>query len=156
MFLKGYDAPTEDIDAIVHRINKQVAAGIDCKTCANCCNEVSPVFDQKDIEKFVSGLSMAESEFKDRYLEEDEYPEKYIFTKLPCPFLKDNLCTNYENRPKNCRSFPHLHKKDSVFRLIGIINNCEICPIVYNVFELVKEEIWEADDFDDYDLFWEP
>jgi Fe-S-cluster containining protein len=29
-----------------------------------------------------------------------------------CPFLKDNLCTIYENRPRNCREFPEISSKE--------------------------------------------
>ncbi len=153
--LKGYDALPEEIDAVVHQLYEQVSSEIDCKTCANCCKQIHPVLDQKDIEKFVRGLSISVTEFKDRFLEKDEDPGKYILAKLPCPYLKDNLCTNYENRPKDCRSFPHLHKKDFVFRLYGVIDNYSICPIVYNVYELLKGEIWHFsryEDFDDYDF----
>ncbi|MCD6223504.1 MAG: YkgJ family cysteine cluster protein [Deltaproteobacteria bacterium] len=40
----------------------------------------------------------------------DKDPEKFVFNKKPCPFLKDNLCSHYTYRPKDCISYPHLHK----------------------------------------------
>ena len=108
-FLKGFDAPIEEIDAIVHRLNRQVSAEIDCKKCANCCKQISPLFNQNDIKRFVRGLALRAEELKSSFLQKDEETGKYIFKVHPCPFLKDNLCTNYENRPADCRSFPHLH-----------------------------------------------
>jgi hypothetical protein len=47
-----------------------------------------------------------------------------------------------EARPNDCRLFPHLHKKGFVFRLIQVVENCSICPIVFNVFERLKQELW--------------
>ena len=45
------------------------------------------------------------------------------------------------HRPNDCRSYPHLHKPEFVFRLIQAVSNCSVCPISYNVFELLKQEI---------------
>lgn len=42
---------------------------------------------------------------------------------------------------ENCISYPHLHKKDFTSRLIGVIENCSVCPIVFNVYERLKERI---------------
>ena len=153
-FLKGYDAPTEEIDSIVFRLYKQISTEIDCKTCGNCCREVYPILNQKDIKKFSQGLGLPTNQFKNLYLEKDEESDDFFFNKLPCPFLKGNLCTNYENRPDDCRSFPHLHKKNFTTRLFGVLDNCSICPIVYNVYEYLKAELWQDrhfDFFDDYD-----
>jgi Fe-S-cluster containining protein len=47
-------------------------------------------------------------------------------------------CMVYENRPKACREYPHTDRK----RFIQILNlshkNCETCPVVYKVFESLK------------------
>jgi Fe-S-cluster containining protein len=72
----------------------------------------------------------------------EEEANKYEFRSIPCPFLKDNKCINYEYRPKDCQSYPHLQKEDFVFRLWGVIDNYSICPIVFNVFEILKKELW--------------
>jgi Fe-S-cluster containining protein len=81
----------------------------------------------------------------EKYLEAHEEPGKFIFKKPPCPFLADNLCSNYEFRPKDCKSFPHLQKKDFVFRLWSVVENCSICPIVFNVYEYLKDRLWRDD-----------
>jgi len=97
---------------------------------------------------------MSIPQFKKQFLKKDD--GDYIFSRLPCPFLYDNICTQYTCRPNDCRSYPHLHKENFVFRLIGVIENYSICPIVFNVYELLKENIWEDsiqsyfDDFSDY------
>lgn len=151
-FLKCCDLSEEKIDSIVHELFRSISERIDCKSCANCCKEALPVLDQADIKRFSEGLGISVFEFQDKYLvKDDEEPEKYTFNKKPCPFLKDNICSYYEYRPKDCRSFPHLHKKEFTSRLMNIVYNCSLCPIVYNVYELLKGEVWH-NRYDDYDL----
>ena len=69
--------------------------------------------------------------------------------------IKSLKSTAYPCRPDDCRSFPHLHKEEFVFRLIQAVENCWICPIVFNVFERLKIELWhEPDDMWDEELDW--
>ncbi|MBA7537581.1 hypothetical protein ES705_29850 [subsurface metagenome] len=140
-FLKGCDISEEKIDSIVHKLYQKVSSEINCKTCANCCKETQPVLNQEDIEKFSKCLGISVAQFKDQYLAKDEDPEKFVFNKKPCPFLKNNLCSHYTYRPNDCRSYPHLHKSGFIFRLMNVIANCSICPIVFNVYEYLKDEI---------------
>lgn len=140
-FLKGYDISEEKIYSIIHELFQKVSSEIDCRTCANCCKEVQPVLDQKDIERFSKCLAISVAQFKAQYLVKDEEPGKFVFNKKPCPFLKDNLCSHYAYRPKDCKSYPHLHKCGFVFRLVNVIENCSICPIVFNVYGYLKDEI---------------
>jgi Fe-S-cluster containining protein len=144
-FLKGYDAPIEKIDAIVRELYEWISSEIDCKACANCCRKARPVLDQKDIRRLAKGLKNSSDDFKAMYLSSGDEPEGFVFKKTPCPFLKNNLCSHYDFRPTDCRSFPHLHKKEFVFRLWNVVENCSICPIVFNVYEHLKEELWHID-----------
>lgn len=145
-FLKMYNNPSKKLDLIVHELYLEISAKIDCKTCANCCRKAWPILKQKDINEFLNGLKVPLAEFKKDFLIKDnDEPGGFKFNKLPCPFLKDNLCSNYEFRPGDCKSYPHLHKKDFVFRLWGVIDNCFICPIVFNVYENLKEQLWRND-----------
>jgi Fe-S-cluster containining protein len=100
------------------------------------------VLDQEDIKKFCDGFVISVSQFKKKSLKPDEEQGKFVFKEKPCPFLKNNLCSNYSHRPKDCKSYPHLHKKEFVFRLWGVVENCSICPIVFNVYEQLKDELW--------------
>ena len=152
-FLKGCDIPSKKIDSIVYELYQKVSSEIDCRTCANCCREVQPVLDQKDIERFSKCLGISIAQFKDQYLVKDEEPGKFVFNKKPCPFLKDNLCSHYACRPKDCKSYPHLHKSGFIFRLINMVENCSICPIVFNVYESLKDEIRDYNDSDGFDDF---
>ena len=103
---------------------------------------------KEDIKNFSKGLGISAEQFRKRYLVEGEETGEFIFKEKPCPFLKNNLCSHYNYRPKVCRSYPHLHKNDFVFRLIGVIQNSSVCPIVFNVYEYLKAELWHINDFD--------
>ncbi len=154
-FLKQLDISPKELDAIVHQINDEVSAQIDCTACGNCCQRIKPVLDMPDITEFVTGLNISVSELQENHLK--RHPEKgarYHFNALPCPFLKDNRCTNYAYRPQDCRSYPHLHKDDFLSRLMSIIGNYSICPIVFNVYERLKEELWDDDEFDHFEDVW--
>ena len=145
-YLKNLDMDIEEIDKIVHKINNEVSSLIDCTKCSNCCREIRPVLDDEDIVKFAEGLNIEVSKFIEKYIvedeEEDEEGNRYNFNGLPCPFLKEGICVNYQNRPKDCESYPHLDKDEFVFRLWNVIDQYEICPIVFNVYEILKKELW--------------
>jgi Fe-S-cluster containining protein len=96
------------------------------------------------------GLGIAPDEFKNQFLTADEESGKHVFKEIPCLLLKDNKCSIYSHRPKDCRSYQHLHKNDFVTRLWGVVENCSICPIAFNVYEQLKSELWHNDDEDDF------
>lgn len=152
-FLKRLDMDSAELDAMVHRINDEVSAQIDCTECANCCKVVKPILDEADVARFAAGLNQPIPEFTEIYLVLDENsPGKQTFNRQPCPFLKNDQCSNYEHRPNDCASFPHLHLANFRSRLYGVLDNYEICPIVFNVFERLKAEVWHNDDFAEDDF----
>lgn len=155
-FLKNHDMDSWEIDNIVWEIYAEVSAQIDCTQCGNCCKVTLPVMDQDEIRVFATGLQVAPEDFKDAYLipAEDE-PWKYTFKGTPCPFLEDNRCTNHDFRPESCVTYPHLGKKHFVSRLWNVIENTAICPIAFNVFQLLKDKLWQEDEaFDDEDYWY--
>jgi len=147
-FLKGrdkkIDISIEELNFIVYELFERVSIKIDCTACGNCCRELSPTLKQDDIKRLSQGLEISSEEFTARFLveKEENLSDKFIFRQKPCPFLKGNLCSHYELRPKECKSFPHFHKKDFVFSLIRVIQNYAICPIVFNVYEALKKKLW--------------
>ena len=155
-FLKNLDISSEELDAVVNEIYEEVSDQIDCTQCANCCKLIHPLLSQKDIDRFSADLQLPPPIFvKAHLIPLEESPGKFRFNAQPCSFLTDNLCTNYAARPQDCRSFPHLHKKDFRSRLWRVIFNYEICPIIYHVYEQLKQELWDLEDFDEVDfLLW--
>ena len=143
-FMKGSDLSQARLDRTVANHYAVVAATIDCCTCANCCKVMSPHLAKRDIRRLAEVLRLPEDELISEYLQPGEDKGTYVSRQAPCPFLQGKLCTVYEARPDNCRSFPNLHKRDFRSRLIQVVENSTVCPIVYNVLELLKLEFWRG------------
>jgi len=133
----------DEIDQRVFETTRRVWAGIDCTTCANCCREVKPTFSEEEVNRVARRLGMERRRFIERYLERSEaYSENPWQTRTtPCPFLKDNLCSVYEDRPADCSGYPYLYQPDFVFRTWGMIERTFTCPIVYEVMEELKKSL---------------
>ncbi|MCP5046918.1 MAG: YkgJ family cysteine cluster protein [bacterium] len=155
-FLKSGVIPSRKIDAIAQRLYAEVESQIDCTQCGNCCRSLETVFTGEDILQFSKQFKLTRLKFEEKYLEKNE-DDKYILNKIPCPYLEGKMCSVYDSRPGDCDSYPHIYKKSLVPRLISIIHNCAVCPIVYNLYERLKSEIWDMSDdpdepgeFDDF------
>ena len=138
-FLKGSDLSVERIDSVVNDLNRKVSAQIDCTEYGNCCKVAQPVLTDTDIEMLADTLKIDTGAFKLEFLTEGE--DGLVFKARPSPFLVENKCTVYESRPKDCRLYPHLHKADFVFRVNQAFSNCSVCPIVFNVYEGLKQKL---------------
>jgi Fe-S-cluster containining protein len=128
------------LNTLVKRTTQEVWAQIDCRTCANCCKTRHPLFSREEIQRIADCVGLTPQELRARYLEYDRDSGRYITRQLPCPFLKDNLCTVYEVRPATCAGYPHLHR-NLRSRLSQTIDNAETCPIVFNVLERLKQRL---------------
>ncbi|WP_424358723.1 YkgJ family cysteine cluster protein [Methanocella sp. MCL-LM] len=140
-FLKGCAIDGAEIDRIVHELYRQELAQFDCKTCANCCKGLSPKLGAEDVERLSKGTGISVDQLAAEYVVKDEEYGGLRFSKSPCAFLKDDICTCYESRPADCASYPHLHKGRFTSRLANMVANCSVCPIVFNVFERLKDEM---------------
>jgi uncharacterized protein len=139
-FLKGYANPGE-IDFIVHNLFKEISIKIDCTQCANCCKTIGPILCENDIDNLSKLLNLNNDEFINTYLKRDDEGD-LVLNNIPCLFLKENKCSVYSKRPEDCRSYPHLQKDEFISRLYAVITNCSVCPIVFNVYEKLKEIVW--------------
>ena len=140
-FLKGQDS--EKIDKIVHDLYEKVLEKVDCTECANCCIELETSFRLDEIDRLTNELQIDREEFIKQSTKPDEFGEedKLYLNSKPCQFLKGKKCTIFSLRPEECNSFPYLHKEGFTSRLYGVIDNYELCPIVYNVYELLKRRL---------------
>jgi len=130
----------DELDALVRETTNAVWSRIDCTQCANCCRRLQVVVDGADMARLAARLKMTEPEFKRRYVNFDEGGESH-FGAQPCPFLKENICSVYEDRPKACRDFPYLHEPEFRTRMMMMIENTALCPIVYNTCEQLKSKL---------------
>ena len=132
---------SHELDQRVFETTRRVWAGIDCTTCANCCREVKPTFSEDEVNRLSQRLAIAPQQFIDTYLEptepRDENPWQTRTT--PCPFLKDNRCSVYDDRPGDCQGYPYLYEPGFAHRTMGMISRTHTCPIVYEVMEELKK-----------------
>ena len=145
-FLKSSDIPSSRLDRTVRELCAEASAQVECRKCANCCKVISPLLTGADIKRLAAHLGLTAAAFKTRFLRDAGDGEGLAFNTRPCPFLKDGACAVYDWRPRDCRSFPHLHKRDFVFRLIQAVENASVCPIVFSVYEGLKREFWHRRD----------
>ena len=133
----------DEIDRRVFETTRRVWAGIDCTTCANCCREMKPTFSEEEADRVARRLGIERQQFIESYLEraEADSDNPWQTSATPCPFLKDNLCSIYEDRPAECSGYPYLYQPDFVFRTMGMIERTFICPIVYEVMEELKKSL---------------
>jgi Fe-S-cluster containining protein len=134
---------SEEIDERVSATTRRVWAGIDCTQCANCCREVNPTFSEEELDRLARRLAMTRQQFIEAYLKRSEpYDDNPWTTRTtPCPFLKDNRCSVYEDRPADCSGYPYLYEPEFVFRTLGMIDRTFTCPIVYQVMEELKKSL---------------
>lgn len=131
-YLKFHGSEAET-DALFCRLFQEVSREIDCTTCANCCVHQSPVLQVEDVERLARRLGIEPPELEKTLLRKDE--DRLLFSRQPCPLLEGKRCSCYQDRPEDCRSYPHLDKPDRVSSLMSIICDAEVCPIVYEVLE---------------------
>jgi Fe-S-cluster containining protein len=137
-FLKGQDG--KKIDAIVHRLDKEIRDQIDCTQCGNCCIELRTSVDETEIERLSILKNCSKEVFENISIEKNNEGDKYL-KDTPCIFLMDKSCTIYPDRPEDCISYPNTHKIGFTSRLFGVLQNYEICPIVFNLYEQLKDEL---------------
>ncbi|MRT92696.1 YkgJ family cysteine cluster protein [Ancylomarina sp. 16SWW S1-10-2] len=117
------------IDEIVHRLYKEVESKIDCRDCGNCCQNLRPIASHKELRQFVA--------------EEDIESVMYA-ESIKCMHHKNKVCTDYFNRPEECRLFPYLDQDNFISKTYSAIQNYRICPHVFNVVEGLKAELkWD-------------
>ena len=141
-FLKGrLNLSNAELDAVVQETTDEVWKQIDCLQCGNCCRTLQIVVDDTDIRRLAQRLKMTPRQFATQYVEADSDSTQYL-KSTPCSFLgDDNRCAVYEDRPQACRDFPYLHAEDFRSRTFMMIDNTAVCPIVFNVWQQLKERL---------------
>ena len=137
-FLKQQD--DEAIDSMVHTLTETITPQIDCTQCGNCCKSLMINITKEETDQLASHLQISETQLIDQYIEQSEQGQMIINT-IPCHFLKETSCSIYEHRFTEFREFPHLHKPHFTGRLFGTMQYYEICPIIFNVVEQLKEAL---------------
>lgn len=136
--------PPRGLDKLSVEVDKEVWQETDCLTCANCCKTMSPTFTGKDVKRISQHLGMTEKAFREKWLYKDRNGD-WMNKKQPCQFLnlKDNKCSIYAVRPRDCAGFPHHTKRRMVDYMHVFKQNVEYCPATYKLVEKMKERLEE-------------
>lgn len=118
----------ENFEAVVKKADEKVWKKVDCTTCANCCKTMTPTYTAKDISRIAKHLGMTASNFKEKWLYQEEGTGDWMNKTQPCQFLEGNMCGIYDVRPLDCAEFPHHHKKPFDLYNETFKNNLEHCP----------------------------
>ncbi len=87
--------------------------GVPCFT--ECCRQLDLALSPYDVLRLRRGLGITAAEFLDRYTvvekgEEDFFPTVFLAMiddgRAACPFVTDNGCSVYRDRPGACRTYP--------------------------------------------------
>jgi len=135
-FLKGR-ADSDILDDQFKKLHEKYFKNYDCFSCRNCCKELGPEINVQELEELSAYLELPRDEFIDSYLREDN--GSYSSKNSPCDFLCNNECILNDRKPMSCKDYPYTDKEERLYSLLGVIQNAEICPIVYEIIEELKE-----------------
>ena len=102
--------------------------------------EINLIKDPAEVERLAARLGMSPEDFENSYVSVNDWHDRVISQK-PCLFLEGCLCSVYEDRPTDCREYPHLMKEDMRSHSLGLITNASYCPIIFNTLEVLKRRL---------------
>lgn len=121
----------KNFDHIVASFHDEVFERIDCLQCGNCCRSIGPKMNEPDIRRACKAYGLDQKSFVPEALHRDD-ELGWMFNKLPCMFLQeDNSCAIYDERPKDCDSFPYTRDRNIQKSLGRLAFNAGICPAAY-------------------------
>lgn len=142
-FLK-FNVDPDELDKEFARLHEQYFSTYDCSRCRNCCKMFCASVPAEDLEKDARHLGMSVEEFKDQYFKENDGDSDYITKNYPCDFLQEGgECLLGDEKPISCVEFPHTNKPDRMGSLLSIIDFTGVCPVVYEIYEELKEIYWD-------------
>lgn len=132
---------SQELDHIVHSLNKKIESQIDCTICGNCCKTLLINVNEERANNLAVHLQLNREEFDNSFLEKGSGETVMLINKIPCHFLHENKCTIYEHRFDGCREFPALHLPNFKKRLFTVFMHYDRCPIIFNVVEELKSTL---------------
>lgn len=134
--------PPRGLDVMAVQADALVWTETDCLACANCCKTMTPTFTNQDVKRISAHLHMSVEDFRKKWLKKDRQGD-WVNKQQPCQFLnlKDNKCSIYEVRPKDCSGFPHHTRRRMVDYIHVFKQNIEYCPATYRMVQRMMEKV---------------
>lgn len=132
-----------DMPRLVKETDAEVWQEVDCTSCANCCKTMTPTFRKADIVRIAAHFNTTPEAFTKKWLYKEEAGD-WVNKKQPCQFLKNNKCSIYEVRPKDCAEFPHHNKKPFDAYNDTFSNNLDKCPATFLLVEKLMKKVEEG------------
>jgi len=132
--------PVKEVDRIVHALAEEIGQMVDCTRCGNCCKVQEPGVSRGEIERLAALRGASEKEFRDEFVAYTSEGASFLCHK-PCVFLDGTVCSVYSQRPWSCADYPGLSRPNIKWRWKQVMENYGICPIVFNVVQMVKEKL---------------
>lgn len=147
-FLQKLDTVVpEGFSKLVKEEDAKVWQETDCTTCANCCKTMTPTYTKADVKRIAAHFEMTEKVFFEKYLTRDEDTDDVINKQIPCPFLKDDKCSIYAIRPKDCADFPHHFRRPFDVYNETYLQNLGRCPATFRLVERLEKRVREEYEF---------
>lgn len=135
-FLKN-SADCDKLDEQFSELHRELFAEYDCRQCNNCYRIYNIVLRENEIDAIAAFLGLSRQAFSEKYLILSADGCEF---EAPCRFLKDNgECALQECKPAACREFPHTDKPGRLGNLLGVVAFAEVCPVVFEILERLKE-----------------
>ncbi len=139
-FLK-LNADEKELDKQFKRLHQEIFPQYDCTKCRNCCREYEIEIPEKDLERDAKKLGMTKDLMISTFLKRDAKSGKYTVRGDTCAFLEaDGNCLLDNCRPLTCKEYPHTDQPGRMGSLFEVVRSAEICPVVFEIYERLKEE----------------
>lgn len=125
-----------DLDRLVATLLPSIR--VDCRDCGRCCRELHLSLTDAEADRLADLSGLAPERFRERYLSAVDEEKPWLLREKGCPFQSGNLCTVYDERPSDCRSFPHLHLPGFRHRLHAVFHARSLCPIVADLLDRLE------------------
>ena len=113
-----------------HPFKFKCSSEVACFT--RCCRDITIVLTPYDVLRMKNGLNISSDEFLDKHT--IIIPKKGLLIPLvilqmnekdkQCPFVKENGCSIYHDRPWPCRMYPLDLNRDGTYSLISNSSHC--------------------------------
>ena len=135
-FLKTH-ADEDTLDQQFLELHKELFESYDCSKCRNCCRAYDVSLEDREIAAIAAAKGFTPDALCKQYLVEGLCGYEI---KKPCPFLCGNGTCEVEScKPSECSGYPYTDKPDRMRSLLNIVASAEVCPVVYEMLERLKD-----------------